>query len=183
MFRRFMLLFPFLVSGPVVAGSFDVNLSEETARVIFGTSLGSLHKGNEAEFGYLFNEDDQSIAHVGLMFAGENWSSAGTFEIALGARLLYVDADPFDVGALALGGRVRFSPIQRFGLGVEGFYAPNVTTSMDGERYSEASFRADYQVLPQGYIYVGYRWIRVRFEDVGSTNLDEDINAGMRFVF
>jgi hypothetical protein len=137
----------------------------------------------ELDVGHYFNESDASVTHAGLHVSGENWSQRGVFDIGLGGRFVYAHTKPFDETALAFGVRVRFSPVQRLGLGGSIYYAPPVTTFMDGDNYQESSVSVDYQVLPQGFVYVGYRTIQADFDKAQDVKLDDRGHIGMKLLF
>lgn len=171
-----------LVSSGVTADSFDINLHEEAARLTYA-AIPPTKRGLEVELGHMFNEDDQFVSHVGALVSGENWSKRGVFDIGLGGRLVYVYTDLFDEAALAIGLRVRFFPVQRLGFGGSVFYAPQIVTFMDGENYQEASVSMEYQLLPQAFVYVGYRNIEVDFDKAQDVELDDKFHIGMKLLF
>jgi hypothetical protein len=171
-----------VTSGGAMADSLDINLNEETVRVTYGTNPAG-KRGLEVDFGHYFGESDSSITHVGLHVSGENWSKRGVFDIGLGGRFVFAHTEPFDEGAFAFGARVRFSPVQRVGFGGSVYYAPAVTTFLDGENYREASLSLDYQVLPQGFVYVGYRTIEVDFDGAKDVEFDDRAHVGMKLLF
>jgi hypothetical protein len=172
-----------LASGTAAADSLDINIHNDAMRIIYGMGLDSVSRGAELELGHMFNQDDQSVSHIGFIISGENWSDAGTFDIGLGGRAVLVNTDPVDATALALGGRVRFSPLQRLGIGAFVFHAPDIVAS-DADSYTEYGVRLDYQVLPQGFVYVGYRKMELELEDGGpKVELDDNGHVGMRLLF
>lgn len=181
--RLLMSLALAFASGTAAADSLDVNIHNDALRIVYGMGLESVSRGAELEFGHMFNQDDQSVSHLGFIVSGENWSNAGVFDIGLGARGVYVDVDHLDATALALGGRVRFSPIQRLGVGAFAFHAPEIVSN-DADGYTEWGVRLDYQVLPQAFVYVGYREIELELEDGGpEVELDDEGHLGMRLMF
>jgi hypothetical protein len=170
------------ISSGAAADSLDINLHDEALRATYAV-IPPARRGVEVEIGHYFNEDDQFITHLGMHVSGENWSQRGVFDIGLGGRLVYVNTDPFDEAALAVGMRLRFSPVQRLGVGGSIYYAPQIVTFMDGENYQEATLSVDYQVLPQAFVYVGYRNIEVDFDKAKDVELDDKVHIGMRLLF
>lgn len=179
----------FMMTGmQVMADSLDLNLNDDTMRLTYEADMSSGMKGLLLDAGYYYNErrkgSDADMAHVGLYVTGDNWSDAGVFNIKVGGRLIYTAVDPFDVMALGLGGEVRFSPVQRVGLGANAYYAPRIASYLDGERYSEYGLKLDYQLLTQAFVYVGYRWIDVKVENVsGKFELDDSAHVGLKLLF
>jgi hypothetical protein len=170
------------MSSSAAADSLDINLHDEALRATYAV-IPPAKRGVEVEVGHYFNEDDQYVSHAGMHVSGENWSKRGVFELGLGGRLIYVNTDPLDAGALAIGARLRFSPVQRVGLGASVYYAPQIVTFLDGENYSEVSVNLDYQLLPQAFVYVGYRNIELDFEGVRDVELDDKVHVGMKLLF
>lgn len=177
------------VSTTAVADNIDVNLREDAIRASYSLDLTKYgYNGLSADFGFMYNEDkkqlNDTMYHVGLNVSGENWSEKGTFDISLGGRFIYTSPDNVDLGALAFGGQVRFSPIHRVGIGAHIYYAPGITSFMDADRYSETGVRVDYQVLPQAFVYLGYRNIEVDIEDgANDVELDEGTHIGFKLLF
>jgi hypothetical protein len=173
-------------STTAVADSIDVNLREKAVRLTYAANVSS--GGLNADFGILYNEDkkqlDDTLYHAGLLVSGENWSETGTFDISLGGRLIYTSPENVDLGALAFGGQLRFSPVHRLGIGGSVFYAPSITSFMDADGYTETGIRIDYQVLPQAFVYLGYRNIEVDIENgPDNVELDEGAHAGFKILF
>lgn len=173
-----------LTSGAALADSLDVNIHDDALRIVYGASVNSVSRGAEVELGHMYNNEDDYVSHIGFIVSGENWSNAGVFDIGLGGRALRISADPLDVTALALGGRVRFSPIHRVGVGAFVFHAPDIVAFDDAEAYTEYGVRFDYQLLPQGFVYLGYRNIELKMENWDSAvQIDDNGHVGMRLLF
>ncbi len=84
--------------------------------------------------------------------------------------------------ALAPGVNVRFSPVQRVGIGGHFYYSPDIVTWLDGERYTEWGVRLDYQLLAQAYVYLGYRDIEVDINGQ-AVEIDDTGHVGMKIHF
>lgn len=170
----------------VLADSIDVNLHDKAIRGTYTMQLPNT-KGLSAEAGLLYAEDDngdnETMLHGGLLVSGENWSQSGTFDIALGGRVVYASPGNVDLLALAFGGRVRFSPVPRLGIGGHFYYAPQITSMLDSEEYREVGLRLDYQILPQAFVYVGHRTIEADFGTPGKWELDDDVHIGFKMTF
>lgn len=174
------------LAAQAAADSLDVNLHNDAMRVIYTTALGAPQRGLQMDAGYLYAKnpgENDHVVHLGLQVAGQNWSNAGTFDIGLGGRLVYVDTVPGNALDLAFGGHVRFSPVNRVGIGAQMFYAPRITSSLDSEEYTEWRVSADYQVLTQAFVYVGYRHVETKFKNKGTYEIDDNLNLGMKLVF
>lgn len=177
------------VSTAATADSLDINLRDEAIRAIYTMDMKERSKGGlSTELGLLYSEDkkklDGTLYHAGLHVSGENWSQSGTFVISLGGRIYYAGSDNQDLSALGFGGAMRFSPVHRVGVGAHLYYAPTITSWMDAKNFREAGVRVDYQLLPQAFVYVGYRNIEADFENgVNNVELDDDAHIGFKLLF
>lgn len=174
------------LAATAVADSLDINLHSDALRATYGHALGNPSRGLDLDVGYLYVENphhNDHLLHAGLLVSGKNWSKAGDFDIGLGGRLIVADTKPGDGAAVAFGGRVRFSPLQRIGIGGEVFYAPKITSFSDSEGYKEWTVTADYQLLTQGYVYVGYRRVELDIKDKDTVLIDDNLNVGMKLLF
>lgn len=188
MLRRLLVLPLALLGFSAQADSIDFNIHDDALRLIYATGVGQASQGLEMEAGYFYSEEyreDIHTAHLGLHVAGENWSQQGTFDINLGGRLLYTETDTpvGDSLNLAVGGRVRFSPVNRFGIGAQVYYAPDILSFADGDSYLETGFSVDYQLLAQGFVYLGYRKIEIDFERADDVEIDDSGHIGMKLLF
>lgn len=186
-FQHCVALLCGLATTPVLADSIDLNLHDNAIRGTYEARLSST-QGLSAEAGLLYVEDDrtnesETMVHGGLLVSGENWSKSGTFDIAMGMRLVYATPGDLDMGALAFGGRMRFSPVPRLGIGGHIYYAPDITSFMDSKSYQELGVRLDYQLLPQAFVYVGYRNIEVDFGGPTDWELDDEAHVGFKMLF
>lgn len=170
------------LSTTAVADSLDLDLRDKAFRGSYSMNVSG-KSGLSTEFGVLTNEDtkqlDDTMYYAGLLVSGENWSKSGTFNISLGGKVVYTSPDTVDLGAIAFGGDIRFSPVHRLGIGGSFYYAPEITSFMDCKKYTETNVRVDYQVLPQAFVYANYRNIEMDIEYAGSTTSDVEIDKGL----
>ncbi|MEN8170765.1 MAG: YfaZ family outer membrane protein [Pseudomonadota bacterium] len=185
--QRMAALLCALSATPVLADSIDINLHDKAIRGTYTMQLQNT-KGLSGEAGVLYTEDrfnnSDTLLHVGLLVSGENWSKSGTFDISMGARMVYASLDPFDMAAVAFGGRLRFSPVPRLGIGGHAYFSPEITSFLDSESFQEVGVRVDYQLLPQAFVYVGYRNIKVDFGAPGNwEEMDDEAHVGFKMTF
>jgi hypothetical protein len=175
-----------VASGGAAADSLDLSLNDKALRGIYAFSPAG-KRGLEVEAGHYYTEhtaENTTVTHAGLQVSGENWSQQGVFDIGLGARAIYARSGSWDETSLAFGGHVRFSPIQRLGITGILFYGPEVTTSGDGNNYLETEAKVDYQLLPQAFVYAGYRVIQVDVDGADDdAKLDDRVHIGMKLMF
>lgn len=171
---------------PVLADSIDINLHDEAIRGTYTMQLQNT-KGLSGEIGLLYAEDNntndsETMLHGGILVSGENWSKSGTFDISLGGRVVYAEPGNLDMFAVAFGGRLRFSPIPRLGIGGHVYIAPDITSFMDSDGYDEIGIRVDYQILPQAFVYLGQREVEVDFGN-STVELDDEVHIGFKMTF
>lgn len=186
------------------AKDMEIDLQNEALRLDIGTGGLKAMNGSLANMGIFYTEDGDYLAHFGLGVIGDNWTKKGTFRVTLGGRLYLLSLDEETVAldkeltsatikvdsslAVAFGGRVRFTPSNRFGVGMHFFYAPDITAFSSLDSLVEAEFRMDYQLIPQAFIYTGYRYIGLDFSsdtgvDGDDFEFDSEVNVGFRFLF
>lgn len=178
------------LSTTAVADSLDIDLRDKAFRGSYSMNVSG-KSGLSAEFGALTNEDNEQLNdtmyYAGLLVTGENWSKSGTFNISLGGKFVYTSPNSVDLGAIAFGGDIRFSPVHRLGIGGSFYYAPEITSFMDCKKYYETNVRVDYQVLPQAFVYANYRSIEMDVEYSGGTatdvEVDKGLSIGMKLLF
>lgn len=182
--RLYAVVFGLVIAAPAVADSLDLNLHDDALRITYATD--AFHEGLDLDMGYLYaKKRNQSghVAHMGLQVGGKNWSDQGEFDVGLGGRLVYTDTRNGDGANLALGGTVRFTPFHLVGFNAALFYAPNITSFLDSERYKEWSVSVDYQLLARGFVYLGYRNVETRIENLGTHEIDDSLHLGMKLMF
>jgi len=175
-----------LVAQQAAADSLDLNIHNDAARVTYARAIGAAERGLEFDAGLLYAKnpgETDNVVHAGLMVAGQNWSKQGNFDISVGGRVVAADLKPGNVLDVAFGGRVRFSPINRFGIGGQIFYAPKITSFLDSEEYTEWGVSTDYQLLTQAFVYVGYRRVETKIKNKGTFQIDDNLHLGMKLLF
>lgn len=172
--------------GQAAADTLDLNLHSDALRVTYARDVGKSGRGLMMDAGYLYAEnphENDHVLHLGLQVAGQNWSRSGDFDIGLGGRVVAVGTDAGDGLNVAFGGSVRFSPMHRVGLGAQAFYAPEITSFQDSKEYREWALSVDYQLLTQGFVYVGYRRVDSDMDNHGVVQVDDNLHLGMRIIF
>ncbi len=187
MIRRSALFCLVILLGATAtrAGSLEINLNEDAARIGYGWSL--FDDQMSADLGWLRQQDDGDVGHVGFHRVGETSVARGNYSVraGLGGRVVYVDANPVDGYVLGLGGFVRMQmPFhERLGLGAHVYFGPEVLSEGELEKYREVGLRATYQILEGADVYLGYRYIKADFEQSPSVTLDEDAHIGLSLRF
>ena len=173
-------------SFSAAAGSVDLNLSNGTIEAKYYANAGAA----DWTFGGLYNRDTKDRAlNVGLLATGDSAFGNSRFEGGLGGKLYSVAVHSETVGnrdvlALALGGQVRWFPVNgSFAFGGYAFYAPHVVTLLDGQRFFDVGVRAEVEVIRNSFLYVGYRQVQAELDNQVKLNVDKGAFVGMQIKF
>lgn len=179
-------------AGVAQAGSLDLNLSGDALYAGFATAAGNT--GLEVDASILHHEEeglpDRDIGALGVHLVDDAAQGATPFRVGVGAKLFFVDATVADGGALGIGGHVRYTLPQynRFAIGGHAYFAPDVSSFGDTTRYLQYGVRAEYEILRQANVYLGYRRVRAEFDYGGvagqeTLTLDSGVHFGFRIFF
>lgn len=175
-----------LAGGTASATDIDFNLSSDAARLGIVQPLS--RPGLEVNGSWLHHEDDGDILGAGLHLVDIADPGRGALDVGVGAQVFAVslDDDDADGGALAIGGKFRYTwpTFNRFGIGGHLYYAPSVTSGGDIERYVEGALRAEYLILQNANAYLGVRQVRIRNDISNDTETFESgLHGGIRLRF
>lgn len=177
----FSMMF-FLPFG-AAAEKLDFNLSDEAFLLRYTGPATS--GGMQLDYGLLHQEDDVYVGSLGLHLVDNAGTDKTPFQVGLGGRLQYVETDPASGGAITIGawGRYTFPGADRFALAGSIYFAPDVTSFGDLENYLEFGIRAEYEVLRNASLYLGYRNVEADFDVFDDAELDDGLHLGMQFNF
>jgi hypothetical protein len=194
-----------IAAGPVWAGGLDLALSNDTANLSitlnrdpFYSEQGQTQDGGaEIAVGGFISEVGDKLLHATLLARGIRQTLNSQYQISAGMKLIGGQIEAGDnndtrsdnetVGALALGFQVGLllapsenNPVE---LIVEGFYAPNITSFSDAERYGEVSTKLQVEIMPRARAYIGYRRMRFDTNDYQNIQLDRSAHVGLNISF
>jgi hypothetical protein len=180
-----------LAAGPAQGAGVDAALGNDAANLSFFMDSAAIGQGGaDLNADVFFNDEDDFNLGLGFQVRGvpagqQPWS----FGLGAQAYFVRIDRPRADVQALALGGHARYiipgnTPIS---LGVQGFYAPNITTFGDAKSLTDLWARVGIELTPGAELYAGYRWFETRLDEDppvnGDYELDDSFNVGIRLVF
>jgi hypothetical protein len=168
-------------SFSAVAGTLDINLSNDTIEAKYDSAAGAA----DWTFGALYNRDEKNYAfNVGLLAAGDKGVGGSRVEGGVGGKIYAVRVADSDVAALALGGQVRWFPNNgSFAVGGYAFYAPKVVTFIDGRNFYDTGIRGEVEVIKNSFVYIGYRWTRAELDNGTSPYVDKGGFVGLQMKF
>lgn len=178
-----------LFSTPVWAQSLELNLGDKSVEIGFQAPTGWGASGrSQFDGGMLFrdnNPEDYTLAGFGIEVVGDAGLSAPGLQFGVSIKGFYGSLSQIDVGAIAIGGLLRFAPeaLPRVYVQISGRYAPNVVTFNDGENMRFTDMRFGYEILPEAEIYLGYRNAEVELESGVEETIDESGFLGLRILF
>ena len=180
--RIFLALITASFCGPVMADALDINLNDETIQASYATNW----RNAQFSLGLLSNTDQNDwVASVGLLALGEKQTGDGRTEAGLGGKIYLADVGNKDVLALGLGGQFRVFPTSGpIGFGGFLYYAPDIVTALDGEKFWEWGARIELEVIKRtANAYLGYRKVRADLDNNTRVTVDSGIHLGVRISF
>lgn len=184
--RFYLMVLLLLLSTSALATSLDLNLSNRAVRA--GLTQPLQANGLEVGGSWLHHIHHGDVFDAALHLVDYPEPGRGSLKLGVGGKLLLIDENHPNVEgvALAIGGKLRYTwpTYNRFGIGGDVYYAPNVTSGWDVDHYFEGALRAEYLILRNANVYVGLRTVRVgdgRHND--THNFDSGVHLGLRLDF
>lgn len=175
------------ITHGAAAQDVDLNLNGDTFQIQYinpiKTHISSYN--SEVAGSALFNSNDDYLFGVGARLRGQAGTGSPGLEVGIGAKLFGGSVAGKGVGALALDGALRYAPppLPRFGIRGELYYAPDIVAFIDSSGYFQAEVRLEYEVLPDSYVYVGYRRLHVSIHGGPTETVDSRAHFGIQIHF
>jgi hypothetical protein len=127
------------------------------------------------------------VIHTGLLIVGDVAPGGQKLTGGIGGRLAYLDGEGNNREgyALGVGGSLRWvvPRYNRFAVYGEYFWAPDVLSGGDAEKYVDTTIRLGYSVTRQAELYVGARYTGADFDDRPSILFDTGMHIGIELRF
>lgn len=171
--------------GSAVADEADLSFNSDAVRLQYVHDLRSTTLSLDG--GWLHHTDNGDAVHFGVHLAdlasgGENPLRAG-----LGARLVYTNGDLSnqDGFAVPIGGYLRYTPDRFNRVSIAGavYFAPDVLSLSDAEKYEEYSVRVGYNLMREADIYVGARYVKGEYKKARDARFDTGMHIGINLRF
>jgi YfaZ precursor len=180
---RIPLILLALTSSSVFAADADISLTNESAKgqINFFQTNSDMQLGA----GYTYHEGSRHIGNIDFHAQGRTAVGNLPTTAGLGLRALAWEDDRLDGGAVGLGGFATLNIPEAPGLSFTGalHYAPSILSFGDSEDLTSLELRANYRVIRNAELFVGYRYLSTDFERGGDLDLDEGLMAGMKLFF
>jgi len=162
-------------------------MSDDTALLKFASPISySAYGQTDASFGFMYTEQEDMMVQGGIEMRGEAGSQTPGLMFGMGMRAYGISFDSGDdVSSVTIGASAKFVPPseKRLAIVAEFFYGPDVTTSGDADRFSDFAARAEYEIMPEASIYLGYRNIQAELVNNVDAVLDKGGHVGLRMSF
>lgn len=188
MYRRLICAIGvFCLTHSALAQDLDINLDGDTVQFVLSDAIAkhSRHNNTVVTGSALFTSGGDFLMGTGLRLQGQAGTGSPGLLVGMGARLFGGRIQGKGAMALALDGAAQYNPppIPRVAIGAELFYAPKILTFIDATSFLQAMVRLGYEVLPDSYVYVGLRTIRVGISGRSSKTVDSGVVAGLNIHF
>lgn len=177
-----------LFAVPAGAHELGFSLNDSAFRAGYATMLGSsIGDGLRVDGGWLHDTDEGQVIHVGFQVQGDAAPNQQQLTVGIGARLAWLDGDgpKRDGYALGIGGSLRWvvPAYDRFTVSGEYYWAPDLLSGGDAEKYVDATIRVGYSVTRQADVYVGARYTGADYDNRPSILFDTGMHAGFDLRF
>ncbi|HEY3643902.1 MAG TPA: YfaZ family outer membrane protein [Gammaproteobacteria bacterium] len=166
------------------AADVDFNLASNAVAGNFTTNLTDT--GLQGTLGFMHHTDRADIFDAGADLVGNASPVGSPLIFGIGAKFFYIAPKGFDNGeALGVGGHFRWTipSYNRFAVGGELYYAPNIVAFQSADRFLESRVTANYQILRNADAYIGYRYVSASFDGAPSRTLDSSVIVGFQLSF
>lgn len=168
------------------AEQLDLSFNSDALRIQYVHEFKS--NNLNLDTGWLYNSDRGSVLHVGLLLSGFAAEGTNPVSAGVGGRIVYTDGELSNQSGLAVpvGGTLRWSPrnLDRLVISGDLFFAPNILSTGDLEKYEEYAVRVGYNVTRQADIYVGARYINGKYKSpVPNAMYDNGMHIGINLRF
>ena len=175
----------FLLCMNASAGELDLSFNSDAFRVIYAQDIE--HNDLAWDAGLINNSDKGYIINASLYLTGFASDGSNPLEAGLGGRTGYVDGDNSDQTGipLALGGYLKYTlpNLNRISIRGDAYYAPDILTAMDLEKYEDYTLKVAYNLMKQADIYVGVRYVKAEFDNDSSQLIDNGMHVGIDLRF
>ncbi len=188
--RSIVALSLLALATTAMADTVDLNLRNSSAQFQYSAAMGREALGKtELHIGGLYsshaNNTKNTLGDFGIVVKDEVGSQVPGFSVGVGIKGLVAHTQGTNESGVAIGGLIRYSPPGMSRLGIVGqvYFAPNITTFGDADRYVESVARFEFDVIPTAAAYIGYRNIKFSLNNGPDVTLDEGAFIGVRMSF
>ena len=186
MYRVLILVGLLLTSSTLWAGSIDAGINDNSVNITLGWVKNQRSPDAlQVQLGYMHNLQKSRYISAGLHVIGETGQSDNPIELGIGGKFMAIDSNTNgSLYGMTIGVEMRYYPktINRLAFSGQFYYGPNVVVSNPASSFQEFGLRAEYQILPQAFTYVGYRDVDVSLSNGGGDSIDSGVVLGFRIL-
>jgi len=161
------------INNDTVEVSTDIYLEESNNYYYFGSYLRTSNYGNT---------NTNSLLTVGIKVLNSYFDNNGGINYGFGIKGVYSnDYKKFFATPLAIFANYTLNENIYFDAQLS--YAPRVLSFKDALSYSDYSIKANYKIIENGSIFIGYRNINKEFTNKVEIKYDKSIFAGYKVTF
>ncbi|MCP3999832.1 MAG: hypothetical protein GY727_02870 [Gammaproteobacteria bacterium] len=179
------ILAAFLLCMNAFAGELDLSFNADAFRFIYGQDFKNNNLAWDA--GLLNNSDKGYVVSSSLYLTGFASDGSNPLEAGLGGRTGYVNGDNSGQTGipLAIGGYLKYTlpDFNRVSIRGDAFYAPDILTIMDLDKYEDYTLKVSYSLMHEAEIYVGVRYVKAEFDNNTSQLIDNGMHLGIDLRF
>jgi hypothetical protein len=174
-----------LLCTNAIAGELDLSFNSDAFRFFYIHDFADNEL--QSDFGLLNDSDVGYVVNASLYITGMASDGENPLQAGIGGRTAIVDGD--DSGQtgmpLALGGYVKYTlpNLNRVSIRVDAYYAPDILTLKDLDKYHDYTIRLGYNVLQNADIYVGARYVKGEFDNDTDVLFDNGMHVGVHIRF
>ena len=181
-----------LFSSSLFANAIFLDINNDTLEVGGEINLNKFYTLNEnsdylATVSYLKSEDKNvkaNLLSVGAKAVNPYLNDKG-ISLGLGIKIVKADFDPIDEDFLAipLSIFVNYQYNDKIHADFSLDYAPNVLALSNAKSYQGISLKGNYEVIDNGYAYLGVRSIEAQYDNAGKQKFDDGLFFGYKVKF
>lgn len=184
--RIFLALLALTLAEGVLATEVDLNVNSDALRLTVDFPVTSNNLLLNAS--WLHHEDNGDAVSLGGHLIGSATSGAGPVMAGIGLRLTWIGYDKGseeDGTTVGIGGFARYTlpDYDRVSLRGHAYYAPGVLSFKDAESFYDIEASVGYAVIRDADFYIGWRRMRVDWENDGDSTVDSGFHIGVRGRF
>lgn len=164
-------------SAVTLAGELNVGLND---KVVSMDVIAPLAEHVEGNVEYLYSDNNGHLAQLGLHMTHD----AGIYHLALGTKLsrLWVKNSQ-DATVLSIGGKYAIDLGSNLSFHGSGYYTPTVLAFGDADGHYQFDNQIQYNITPDMGLYVGYRYLRFKFDNTPNNTFENGAYIGMKARF
>jgi len=172
----------------------EININDEDLEIAAQFDMGQFNDDVEPDTvliggRYLHGGEDNSNVndvddYYEISFLMQNQMGNEDLTLGLGLKLNYTE----DYSTVPLGAEAKYHlPLEKtipIFINMAVYYAPSVLTMKDADKYFEYRMSADFEVIDNGKVTLGYRVMNTDYDDArGDVEYNKSMYIGFKFAF